>query len=263
MSNSNKSPYPAYTPYYERDGISIVHADCRDIIPLIEPSTVDLVLTDPPYGVTGNDWDTAPDWNWLWSSLRSTARAGAAMVLFGQDAFTAQMICSNAKDYRYSLVWEHDRTSGFLDAARKPLRSHQDIAVFYQSQPTYRPLLWQGDPQHGRGRPSRKQSSNYGAYQNLEGTPGNPEKQPRSVLYFPKPHPCVHPNEKPVALMEYLIRTYTDPGDLVLDLYAGSGPIARAAMMAGRRCIAIESEEKYCEIAVRRLQQAVLPLEVA
>lgn len=250
-------------PFYERDGIAIYLGRCEDVLSSLQTGSAALVLTDPPYGKTANTWDTAPEWGWFWPTLRRLARANAAMLLFGQDDFTAEMIVSNRDEYRYSLVWEHDRTSGFLDAGRKPLRSHQDIAAFYRAQPAYSPVLWQGEPQHGRGRPSRKQSSNYGAYQNLAGQPGSTEKHPRSVLYFPKPHPCIHPNEKPVALMEYLIRTYTTPGDLVLDPYAGSGPVAAAALRAGRRCIAIEGEAGHCETAVGRLQQAVLPLGAA
>jgi site-specific DNA-methyltransferase (adenine-specific) len=251
------------TPYYEQDGITIYQGRTEDILPTIEAGSVGLILSDPPYGKTQNEWDVLPDWPWLWSEYRRVTAPNAAMLMFGQDDFTAEMICSNRRDYRYSLVWEHDRTSGFLNAARQPLRSHQDIALFARAQPHYSPLTWQGEPQHGRGRPSRKQSANYGAYENLGGQPGNTEKLPRTVLYFPKPHPCVHPNEKSVALLEYLIRTYSQPGDLVLDSYAGSGPIVAAAARSGRRCIAIEGKSEYCEKAVGRLRQAVLSMEGA
>lgn len=253
-------------PYFERDGICIYHGRCEDVLPTLADGCAAMVLTDPPYGKTANEWDTAPDWGWLWPTYRRLTLGNAAMLLFGQDDFTAEMICSNRADYRYSWVWEHDRTSGFLDAARKPLRSHQDIATFYRAQPTYNPLKWQGDAAHGRGRidrASRRQSANYGRYAEVPSDEGSTEKHPRTVLYFPKPHPSPHPNGKPVALMEYLIRTYTNPGDLVLDPYAGSGPVAAAALRAGRRCVAIEGEEGHCETAAGRLQQAVLPLGAA
>jgi DNA modification methylase len=245
-------------PYYEHAGSTIYHGRCEDVLPTLPDASVGLVLSDLPYGVTANGWDRALDWSWLWGAYGRVAREDAAILLFGQDAFTAEMICSNRPWYRYSLVWEHDRATGFLDARRKPLRSHQDIAVFYRRQPTYAPQYWRGEPQHGRGRPSRMQSSNYGAYRSLTGSPGNTEKLPRTVLYFPTPHPKVHPNEKPVALLEYLIRTYSRPGDVVLDNCAGSGSTLAAALRAGRNAIGIDTSEEYCEIAVRRLQQGVL-----
>lgn len=243
-------------PYYEDGQCVIYHGDCRNELAIqrIKPA---LVLADPPYGVTHNAWDDATVLGELWPQLTAY---GCPLLVFGQGMFSARLTVAAGALYRYSLIWEKDRVTGFLNADKMPVRCHEDIMVFYAAQPTYNAQTWQGEPEHGRGTGARV-NNNYGAIADMKaGEEGRTEKQPRSVLYFQKPHPPVHPNEKPVALMRWLIRTYTNPGDLVLDPFTGSGPVLVAAKEEGRYAIGIDTESRYCEIAAKRLAQGVLSL---
>jgi site-specific DNA-methyltransferase (adenine-specific) len=161
---------------------------------------------------------------------------------------------SNPDMWRYNLIWEKDRPTGFLNASKMPLRSHEDICVFYAKQPTYNPQFWEGKPMHGMGTKFRKggsQTSNYGDY-DISKNPtaaraGDTMKYPRSVLHFAKPHPAVHPTQKPVALYEYLIKTYTNEGDLVHDSCLGSGTTLEACRNTGRKGIFFEINDGWVD----------------
>jgi len=244
--------------YYNDNGITLYHDRCEVILPTLPDCSVDMVLADLPYQQTRNTWDSAIDLDFLWPQYRRIVKPNGAIILFGQGMFSAVLMMSNPKEYRYSLIWEKDRPTGFLNANRMPLRSHEDIHVFYRSLPTYHPQMWQGEPQHSRGiggGVNAKKTTNYGAYTNDPEDPraGNTLKHPRSVLHFPKPHPAKHPTEKPVALCAYLIRMFSNPGDVVLDNTAGIASTGVACQHAGgRRFIGIECDEEYCQIAVDR-----------
>lgn len=246
-------------PYYEQDDIVIFNADCRDVLPTLEPGSVDLVLTDPPYGTTACAWDSVIPLGPMWWELYRVARLNAAVVLFAAQPFTSALVTSNLEDFRYCWVWAKDSTTGFLDANRKPLRAHEDICVFYRRQPTYNPQKESGAPTHSRKSASGGHSSLYGKHHvTVSDTSGM--KFPRSVLQFSKNSQAetLHPTQKPIGLIAYLVRTYSDPGAAVLDFAAGSGTTLRAAKDLGRRAIGIEIEERYCEIAANRLRQGVL-----
>ena len=235
----------------------IYHGDCYDLLPIFADYSFDMVLTDLPYGVTKNSWDSVIDLNWLWKQYHRLAKPNAAIVLFGQDLFSATLKMSNPKEYRYSWIWQMiNSTAGFLNAKRRPLRGHQDILVFYQTQPTYNPIFTEGKPSHaqGYGR-AAEHNRNYGAYKPHQTDLTRTKKYPKTVLPFPVvPNgKRLHATEKPVALCEYLIRTYTNPGAFVLDNCAGSGSTVVAAVQSGRQAIGIEKDEEIFTKASARL----------
>jgi len=224
-----------------------VIGDCMHHLPDIKTDSVDLIISDLPYEATRNDWDSNIPLPGLWQEYRRIAKENACVLLFGQGMFTAELMMSNRAAWRYNLIWVKDRPTGFLNAARMPLRSHEDICVFYTKLPTYNPQFWEGMPLHGMGTKFRKggsPTSNYGKY-DIPNSPtanraGDTKKYPRSVLYFAKPHPAVHSTQKPVALIEYLIETYSNPGDMVHDSCLGSGTTLLACKNTNRNCIGIE-----------------------
>ena len=154
------------------------------------------------------------------------------------------------------MIWKKgERTSGFLNVKRMPLRNHEDILVFYKVQPTYNPQMTKGNMSHSKGKLNKKQQNNcYGQFEDVQ-TNFSEYKYPKSILNFDRPHPPIHPTQKPVSLLEYLIKTYTNENDIVLDFTAGSGTTGVACMNLNRKCILIEKDEKYCEIIVNRLKE--------
>lgn len=268
-----------YEPYYDDGQVTLFLADCLDLMPLLT-CTVDMVLADLPFGTTRAHWDRPLDWKQLWHAYHGLTRPGAATVLFGSGGFTADAIVSNRREWRYNLVWakvgteEHPpceccgrthvertrHTTGQLNAKKQPLRQHEDLAVFYRCgrQPTYNPqLVYTGRTSHSRGSTVERTNNHYGDYVN---TPlaDQPDgwQHPSSVLEFPRPKPPKgkgHPSQKPVALAEWAIRTWTDEGDLVLDNVCGSATTLVAARNTGRRAIGIELNEQFAERAAERL----------
>lgn len=232
----------------------IIHGDCLQVLNQVPAASVDCVVCDLPYGHTRNSWDSTLPLVELWAQYNRICKQNAAVVLFGQGMFTYQLMGSNLGAWRYNMVWVKDRVSGFLNAKRMPLRCHEDICMFYRSQPVYNPQMWRGQSNHSIGsavgKPSRQ--NNYGAFNLLEVEAGNTEKHPRSVLFFKRPHPPVHPTQKPVELYEWLIRTYTNEGALVLDNCCGSGTCAVACIRQSRRYLCIESDFSFFELSKNR-----------
>nr|WP_297131862.1 site-specific DNA-methyltransferase [Terrisporobacter sp.] len=184
-------------------------------------------------------------------------------MLFGQDKFTAETMLSNRKMHRYNLIWRKVLPSGFLNANRMPLREHEDIMVFYKKLPTYNPQKIKGNPCHSKGKvvgemnDKQLQNNNYGDFKCVE-TKGD-MKFPTSILEFPKPHPsiAVHPTQKPVELLEWLIKTYTNENEVVLDNCMGSGSTGVAAVNLNRKFIGIELEKEYFDIATNRIKGTI------
>ena len=228
--------------------------DCLELMPQIDSGMVDMVLCDLPYGKTQNPWDSIIDLDRLWEQYDRVKKPDAAILLFGQDKFSATLMLHRKDIHRYNWIWEKDRSTGFLNANDMPLRCHEDIMVFYDKLPTYNPQKHKGKPQHGRGKnfKTAKKTSNYGDFHQLAGGEGNTDKMPRSVLYFPKPWPGIHPTQKPTDLYRYLIKTYTDEGALILDNCSGSGTIAEACVKEKRNFIAIENDMVEFEKSVMR-----------
>lgn len=218
----------------------------------IKTESIDMIFCDLPYGVTAkNKWDSIINPVLLWEQYERIIKPNGAILLFGQDKFTARMMLSNEKLHRYNIIWRKVLPSGFLNANRMPLREHEDIMVFYKSQPTYNPQKVKGSPCHKKGKAvgikndTILNNQNYGDFTVVE-TEGD-MKFPTSIWEFSKPHPSVtiHPTEKPIDLCRYAIRTYTNTGDTVLDNCCGAGSILMAAKAEGRKYIGMDNG--YCE----------------
>lgn len=240
--------------------IELYHGDCLELMRNIPDTSVDMVLCDLPYGVTSNEADKPIPFDSLWGEYKRIAKDNAAIVLFAQGMFYVDLVNSNRKMFRYDLVWDKELTTGFLNAKRMPLRKHEQIAVFYNRLPVYNPQFTKGSPLHGKGIAWRTKESvnhNYGRHQQSDDArKGSTEKYPTSILAFQKPHAsvAVHRTEKPVTLLEWLVKTYTNPGDTVLDNCMGSGSTGVACVNTGRRFIGMELDEGYFNIASRRIE---------
>lgn len=242
------------------------HGDCLELMKDIPDKSVDAIICDLPYGVLnrGNKnakWDKMLPLDKLWVQYCRLIKDNGAIVLFAQGMFTAQLMMSNPKMWRYNLIWQKGgRCSGFLNAKRQPLREHEDICVFYKKQPTYNPQMVKCLPHqrnHSRGKMEKEQTNRcYGKFGKAVDIITN-LKYPKSILNFKRPHPQIHPTEKPVALLEYLINTYTNDGDLVLDNCMGSGSCGVAAVNTNRKFIGIELDENYFNIAKQRIEEAI------
>ena len=231
--------------------------DCLELMKTIPDGSVDMILCDLPYEQTRNKWDCAILFEPLWQCYNRIIKDNGAIVLFANGIFTAALMLSNKQMWRYNLVWNKVLPSGFLNAKKMPLRSHEDICVFYKKPPTYNPQMTQGKECHSKGRAvgNLARNNNYGKFDVVQ-TTGN-LKYPKSILEYQKPHPSttVHPTQKPVELLEYLVKTYTNEGDTVLDNCMGSGSTGVACINTGRKFIGIELDENYFNIAEKRIYE--------
>lgn len=240
----------------------IQQGDCLELMKEIQDKSVDMILCDLPYGVTQNKADIPISFESLWKQYDRIIKDNGAIVLFGQGTFYVDLVNSNRKLFRYDLVWDKQLKSGFLNARRMPLRQHEQVAVFYKKLPTYNPQFSQGKPLHSKGtayKAKKHKNQNYGDFCATDDSrKGNTEKYPASILTFAKPHPSVtkHRTQKPVALLEYLIKTYTNEGDVVLDNCMGSGSTCVAAINTNRRYIGFELDQNYFDIAEKRIKEA-------
>lgn len=240
------------------EAFTVAHGDCLQLMDRIPPESVDMVLCDLPYGITRNVWDCEIDLDDLWRSYRRVVKENGAIVLFAAGMFTARLMASNPSMWRYNLIWRKSNPTGFLNAGKMPLRAHEDICVFYRRLPTYNPQMGVGPRKVSTAhhRRASKKSTNYGDYapRSYDST----ERYPTSVLEFAsdKQRCALHPTQKPVALCEWLIRTYTDEGEVVLDNCMGSGSTGVAALASNRRFLGIETDEAYFLAARSRLAEA-------
>ena len=235
---------------------TLIQAECLEAMKHLPTGSVDMVLCDLPYGTTQNKWDSVIPFDALWEQYKRVCKG--PVVLTASQPFTSAVVMSNPEWFRHEWVWEKNKASGHLNAKRRPMRAHEDILVFARTQPAYNPQMTDG---HRPGNYAKRasQSSNYGAAGSTE-YGGSTQRYPRSVLQFPvvnndDPNKT-HPTQKPVALMEYLIRTYTERGQVVLDNTMGSGTTGVACINTGRRFIGIEREANYFDIACERVADA-------
>lgn len=244
----------------------LINDDCLHAMKDIPDKSIDMVLCDLPYGVLNRSnpsakWDSIIPFDALWKQYLRICKPNAAIVLFGQGMFTAKLMMSMPKLWRYNLIWDKKRTTSFLNANRMPLRCHEDIIVFYDKMPVYNPQMWKCEPHernHRRGKNGKETNNCYGKF-NKPIQIITDEKYPRSIIDVSQGHSVgnfFHPTQKPVPLLQYLIRTYTNKGGVVLDNTMGSGSTCVAAIMEHRHYIGIEKEKKYFDIACRRVHDA-------
>ncbi|MEG1502472.1 MAG: site-specific DNA-methyltransferase [Synergistaceae bacterium] len=238
---------------------NLIQGDCLIEMQSIPDKSIDMILCDLPYGVTYNTKDIIIPFDKLWERYNRIIKDDGAIALFTQGLFYVDLVNSQRKLFRYDLIWDKKLTSGFLNSKRMPLRRHEQIAIFYKKSPTYNPQFSEGSPLHGKGSAymeKEMKNNNYGYFSATDDSRnGSTVKYPTSILSFQKPHPSgsIHPTQKPVGLCEYLIKTYTNEGDLVLDNCMGSGSTGVACKNTNRNFIGIELDEKYFEIAKQRI----------
>lgn len=220
-----------------------------------------MILCDLPYGRTHNRWDSIIPFDKLWENYNRIIKDNGAIVLFADGLFMAELMLSNKENWRYNLVWDKVLTSGFLNANKQPLRQHEEIVVFYKKQPTYNPQKVKGNMNHSKGSVKINKNNNYDKFNFVDNkdTLGD-MKHPKSILTFSKSHPSVmlHPTEKPVELLEWLIKTYTNEEEIVLDNCMGSGSTGVACKNLGRSFIGIEMNEEYYDIAKKRINESII-----
>ena len=243
--------------------MTLLQGDCLELMKDIPDKSIDLILCDLPYGTTRNSWDEVIPFDKLWAQYNRIIKDNGAILLFAQGKFYVNLVNSNMKMFRYDLVWDKELVSGFLNAKRMPLRRHEQVAVFYKHLPTYNPQFTQGKPLHSKGTAYQTKeltNNNYGDFKATDDDrAGSTEKYPTSIIKFQKHHPsvCVHPTQKHIELLEYLIKTYTNEGDTVLDNCMGSGSTGVACVNTNRNFIGIELDNTYFEIAKERINKAV------
>jgi len=240
--------------------VILLNGDCLDKMRSIESGSVDAIICDPPYGTTACKWDSVIDFELMWELLNRIIKPNGAIVLFGSQPFTSALIMSNPKMFKYCWVWEKSRPTGHLNAKRMPMKNAEDVVVFYGKQCCYNPQMTEGLPNHvkdGAIRKSKATNNCYGEFHNEKQKATN-QKYPKQVQRFKQqdPNKILHPTQKPVALMEYLIKTYTNEGETVLDFTMGSGSTGVACVNTNRNFIGIEKDGAYYDIAVKRIVEA-------
>ena len=249
--------------------IKLLKGDCLEVMKTIPDGSIDAIITDPPYGTTACKWDSVIDFDLMWEQLNRIIKPNGAIVLFGSEPFSSALRMSNIKNYKYDWIWNKINGSNFLNAKRQPLRSNENISVFYKKQCTYNPQLINRDKKNIRD-PKKE-------YGNGEGTVyGNTKPNfmfnegreipltkgyPKNIISVNNKEKEMHPSrvlhstQKPVALMEYLIKTYTNENETVLDFTMGSGSTGVACVNTNRNFTGIEMDDNYFEVATKRINK--------
>jgi site-specific DNA-methyltransferase (adenine-specific) len=231
----------------------LINGDCLIEMKNIKEKSIDMILCDLPYGMTNNSWDVVIPFDKLWNEYNRIIKDNGAIVLFGSQPFTSLMITSNLKMFRYCLVWEKNKFSDFLNSKRKPMKTNEDIAIFYKKQPIYNPQYWYSTPYtRWNTQKAVDKQSNYGTHKKNH-VQSEGKRLPTTVLKFNRVERPLHPTQKPTDLLEWLIKTYTNENDLVLDNCMGVGSTGVACKNINRKFIGIELEHKYYEIAKKNI----------
>lgn len=220
---------------------SVLEGDCLELLKQLPDKSVQLILCDLPYGTTRNKWDSVIDLDKLWAQYNRIIKDDGAIVLTAQGMFTAKLMFSNPDDFRYKVTWVKSKATNFLNSKKQPLRKHEDVCVFYKRQPKYFPQMQEGES-YDKGVRKSQLTGSYGLFNPVH-VKSDGQRYPSDVVYFKTAESegeVYHPTQKPVALGRYFIRTYTEPGDIVLDNASGSGSFLVAAKMEGRRYIGME-----------------------
>ena len=234
----------------------IICGDCLEVMPLLPDKSIDMILCDLPYGTTACKWDTVIPFEPLWEQYERIIKDNGAIVLFGSEPFSSVLRVSNIKNYRYDWKWDKVKPSTGLHAKIMPLKDYEDIMVFYKKKAIYNPQMKEANIRIDKPRIANNGEA-FGGKEILRQHKNNGLSYPRAILRFSNANQNnrLHPTQKPVDLCEYLIKTYTNEGEIVLDNCIGSGTTAIAALNTGRFFIGIEKEEKYVEIARKRIAE--------
>lgn len=250
----------------ERSGklITLKKGDCLELMKDIPDGSIDMILCDLPYGTTACKWDTIIPFEPLWEQYERVIKDNGAIVLTASQPFTSALVMSNPKLFKYEIIWEKSKASNFLLAKKQILKAHENVLIFSKKTATYNPQKTEGKPYSGDKRAGKK-----GSLTDVFNNVPNPTfrngskdglRYPRSVQYFKTSESegkTIHPTQKPVALFEYLIKTYTNAGETVLDNCMGSGTTGVACINTGRNFIGMELEQEYFEIAKERIEGAL------
>jgi site-specific DNA-methyltransferase (adenine-specific) len=240
---------------------TLIHGDCLDVMGYIKDKSIDMIFCDLPYGTTNCRWDSIIDLEQLWNHYKRIIKDNGAILLFAQTPFDKVLGSSNLEWLKYEWIWEKTQATGFLNAKKMPLKAHENILVFYKNLPTYNPQKTEGHkPINSYTKKASVQNKTeiYGTVKQDISGGGETDRYPRSVLKFPsdkqknKLNGTIHSTQKPLALIEYLIKTYSNEGDLILDNASGSGTTGIAAVYNNRNYIMIEKEKEYIELTQKR-----------
>ena len=258
-----KSPEKAISYFVNQ----VIEGDCLEVMKEIPTESIDMILCDLPYGTTQNHWDSIIPVDQLWSHYERIIKDRGVIALTGQGLFTANLMLSNPRMFKYKITWIKSKPTNFLNAKKQPLRKHEDICVFYRSQPAYNPQMTYGEP-YNKGFRKDQFTGSYGDFKTVE-VKSNGERYPTDVVYFKTAESegeVYHPTQKPVELGRYLIRTFTKEGDIVLDNTCGSGSFLVSAVLEGRKFVGIEKNREvylfkkhkvdYIEVSKRRIKEA-------
>jgi len=238
----------------------LLNGDCIEMMRTLEPKSVDLILTDLPYGVLNprNKWDNIIPFDDMWFEFDRISKKNTAVITTAKQPFTSQLIMSNLKDFRYTLVWEKSKATGYLNSKRMPLVAHEDIVVFYKKLPTYNPQMTPGEP-YDKGKAVRDTESYGRQTKAIHVKNDTGLRYPRSVKYFAtaEMEGGYHPTQKPVKLFEWLIKMYSNENDVVLDPTMGSGSTGISCINTNRNFIGIELDKKYFEISKNRIEKTM------
>lgn len=251
---------------------NIIKGDSIETMSLMEDESIDLILCDLPYGHTQNKWDSIIPLELLWEQYNRIIKPNGAIILTASGMFTAQLMLSNPKMFKYKIIWEKSKATNFLNAKKQPLRKYEEICVFYKKQPTYNPQMSEGVA-YDKGIRKNQLTGSYGDFLPVK-VKSNGSRYPTDMVYFKTAESegkVYHPTQKPVELGRYLIRTYSNPGDIVLDNTCGSGSFLVAAVLEGRNFIGIDKDEdsnrfkndtiSYTEVSKMRILEAFSSLD--
>lgn len=262
----------------------VVQGDCLEVMKHLPNKSIDMILCDLPYGTTQNKWDSVIDLQKLWTEYERIIKDNGCIALTAQGLFTAKLILSNEKLFKYKIIWIKSKPTNFLNANIQPLRKHEDICVFYKKQPTYHPQMTTGAP-YDKGIRKDQFTGSYGDFKPRH-VKSNGQRYPQDVIFHEgqivddfvyiktaeSEGPVIHPTQKPIELGRYLIRTYTNPGDTVLDNACGSGSFLLSAILEGRHFVGIEKNEDvllhkihpidYIKICTERIKNTLKYTEV-
>ena len=230
----------------------IIKGDAIQEMQKLSDKSVDMILCDLPYGMTQNNWDSIIPLDEMWIQFKRLLKSKGCVVLTAMQPFTSKLVMSNPEWFKYEWIWKKDNGTGHLNAKKQPLRNHENIIVFYNKQSKYNPQMMPGKKYYvSRG----SNSKNYGSQTNCVTNDYKGKRYPHSIIAFQRDKNKLHPTQKPVNLFSYLIETYSNEGETVLDCCIGSGTTAIACMRTDRKCIGIEKEQEYIDITKKRIEE--------